>query len=65
VVIEYGLAAEKMEIIARTAYRVIAMHRSQYGGSSLATFDFRRRKKLPLEKNGVFKISVIADDTRH
>jgi len=39
VVIEYGLSAQKMEIIARTAYRVIAMHRSQYG-SSLAAFDF-------------------------
>jgi len=52
-----------MEIIARTAYRVIAMHRSQYG-SSLAAFDFCRCKKVSLDKNGAFKISVTVD-TRH
>lgn len=37
VVIEYRLSAQKMEIIARAVYRVIAMHRSQYG-SSFAMF---------------------------
>ena len=45
VVIEYRLSAQKMEIIARTVYRVIAMHRSQYG-SSFAVFRFVTKKSM-------------------
>jgi len=56
-VIEYRLSAQKMEIIARAMYRVIAMHRLQYG-SFFAVFVEKSMPIIYFSKNTMKILSI-------